>query len=521
MATSPEIIHRTTPARDLSSFVPGGRTNYHSAARLGEPFSTGGCDLLSATCNLRSVGKLWMPVYKPEPPGNVTVTATAAFIRRGSARFAHYPKAGVGCPGKLLNQQSKNDLAFVAEYRGGRCRPFIQTPDSRRARICGWLVAHRLVRYESICFTLSYRGNYPLTVGTCPQVYWERFQEDNLVQLLIREETRKGVAFLSVDGEYAPTPIGTCFFVDIPWGPRGNLTYAVTARHVVEGEPKVYIEATTRTGEYRRIVTTAPNWMRSDKTDVACCRIGPPDSSSVRTINIVRFLRPEECFNDGQPRLTCGMDVFMVGLFVKSPYRKPEGIHVEPIVRFGKIALPFTEAAVYFDARDVGQPEKAKQVNALLVESISFGGESGSPVFTFGEYTEDAMPGSVAEEFFGSRPYLPRPVRLDDGQVRTPLIGLLSAHWKMPSKVKSPARGKNVGAVELNSGIAVVIPSDDIKEFLMDDPKVNKERERIPQRPLNEPASPLSVDRSVEESFTQADFEKALRKASRKIAPKG
>jgi hypothetical protein len=85
--------------------------------------------------------------------------------------------------------------------------------------------------------------------------------------------------------------------------------------------------------------------------------------------------------------------------------------------------------------------------------------------------------------------------------------------------VKSPSRGKNVGAVELNSGIAVVIPSDDIKEFLMDDPKINKERERIPQRPLDEPTSPLSTGRSVEESFTQADFEKALRKVSKKTTP--
>lgn len=139
MATSPEIIHGTTPARDLFSFVPGDRTNCQSAVCFVRPFSTGGCALLSATWSLRSVGKLWMAVHKPERPANVIATVTGAFFRRALGRFTHYPKTGARPPGKLLNQRSKNDLAFLAEYRGGPGPSFIQTPDSRRART--WMVS--------------------------------------------------------------------------------------------------------------------------------------------------------------------------------------------------------------------------------------------------------------------------------------------------------------------------------------------------------------------------------------------
>ncbi len=341
------------------------------------------------------------------------------------------------------------------------------------------------------------------------------------MQLLIRDSSRKGVAFISVDGD--KNPIGTCFFVDVPWGERDDLAYAVTARHVIEGSSRIYIDALDKQGKPCSITTKNTEWILSDKTDLACCRIDF-EQCKIYTIHIVRFLSPQECFPKDQPRLQCGMDVYMVGLFVKSASRiTPTGQHeVTPIVRFGKIAIEETTAAVYLDPRDVGQREKATSIPAILIESISFEGESGSPVFVYHEHTKDITPGSAEDEFYKQRPWLARRVRLTDGEVATPLIGMISSHWKVESKVESRQRRRTVGDVGLNSGIAVVVPSDDIQEFLMNDAKVNKEREQIPKRRLNEPASPLSAmtAKPEEPPFTKADFEAALKKVSRKIEPK-
>jgi hypothetical protein len=338
------------------------------------------------------------------------------------------------------------------------------------------------------------------------------------VQLLIRDSSRKGVAFISVDGD--KNPIGTCFFVDVPWGERDDLTYAVTARHVIEGSSRIYIDALDEHGKPCAISTKNTEWIRSDKTDLACCRIYF-EKCRVYTIHLVRFLSPQECFPADQPRLQCGMDVYMVGLFVKSASRTTTtGQHeLTPIVRFGKIALEETKAAVYLDPADTDDPEKATSIQAILIESISFEGESGSPVFVYHEHTKDVTPGSTEDEFYKQRPWLARRIRLTDGEVATPLIGMISSHWKIESKVKSKRR-KTVGDVGLNSGIAVVVPSDDIMEFLMKDSNVEKERQSVPKRRFNYPASPLSArtPEPEEQAFTRSDFEAALKKVSRKIS---
>jgi hypothetical protein len=308
------------------------------------------------------------------------------------------------------------------------------------------------------------------------------------------------------------------------WGDGlGTITYAVTARHVIDGESKVYIDALDKHGKSCRISTKGNDWIYSEKTDLACHRISF-GKYEVATIHIVRFLMPQECFREGEPRLQCGMDVYMVGLFVKSAFRKaPTGeIQVAPIVRFGKIALEETEATVYFSAADVGKPERAKLIRAMLIESISFEGESGSPVFSYLEHVKDVVPGSEEDLFYKEHHWLPRPVRLTDGQVHTPLVGMISSHWKVESRIRSRTRHNVVGDVGLNSGIAVVIPSEDIQEFLMHDPKVEKEREKVPKKPLNEPASPLSSrprKPTMDQNFTKEDFEGALKKVSRKIEP--
>jgi hypothetical protein len=326
------------------------------------------------------------------------------------------------------------------------------------------------------------------------------------VQLLIRDSSRKGVAFVSVD-EKDRDPVGTCFFVDVPWGERDDLTYAVTARHVVDGCSMVYLDAIDKDGKGRRIRTNGSDWILSNKTDLACYRI-ELKKYKLKTVHIVRFLREQEYFPEGEQRLQCGMDVYMVGLFVKSAFRQAaSGLETSPIVRFGKISLEETEASVYLRLADVGKPDKAKSIHAMLVECTSFEGESGSPVFSYLQYTKDLTDATITDDFYKNHPHLPRPVSLTDGDIYTPLIGMVSSHWKIESKVKSTGRRKTIGDVGLNSGIAVVVPSDDIKDFLMNDSKVEKDRKKLPKRSLNEPASPLSPrDEPEQPSFNEGRF---------------
>jgi hypothetical protein len=208
---------------------------------------------------------------------------------------------------------------------------------------------------------------------------------------------------------------------------------------------------------------------------------------------------------------------------VKSAFRTSASgnLHVEPIVRFGKIALEETQADVCIDPSNSENENKWKSVRAMLIESISFEGESGSPVFSYLEHIKEVIPGSEEDVFYKKRQWLPRPVRLNDGDVPTPLVGMISSHWKVESKVRKDARTNPLGEVGLNSGIAVVIPSDDIKEFLMHDEEVMKDREKVPKVPVNQRTSPLSVKvQDEEQGITKDEFFVALKKASRKIEPK-
>lgn len=75
-----------------------------------------------------------------------------------------------------------------------------------------------------------------------------------------------------------------------------------------------------------------------------------------------------------------GSDVFFTGLF--SPYPGYEKNY--PVVRFGRVAL-ITDEKI--------EVEKGHTMNLYLVESASFGGNSGSPVFF--QLGSDRNPGSI------------------------------------------------------------------------------------------------------------------------------
>jgi hypothetical protein len=54
-----------------------------------------------------------------------------------------------------------------------------------------------------------------------------------------------------------------------------------------------------------------------------------------------------------------------------------------------------------------------------------------------------------------------------DELIRTPLIGMISAHWKYSTSPKNDLQNDLDGKVEIGSGIAVLIPAKNILDFIM------------------------------------------------------
>jgi len=104
-------------------------------------------------------------------------------------------------------------------------------------------------------------------------------------------------------------------------------------------------------------------------------------------------------------------------------------------------------------------------VDAYLVETRSWGGESGSPAFFYGE------PGRIPP------------------QCPTTLLGVLHGHFDIKKAVKASGGGETTGGgsftyetttqiVELNSGIAVVLPAQDLHDLLQRRTSWPNERKR-------------------------------------------
>ncbi len=336
----------------------------------------------------------------------------------------------------------------------------------------------------------------------------------DIVSLLIGEEKRRGVAFVSVDTEDGLQPVGTAFFLKVPTGGNKWAIYTTTARHCIEGYKEITVEFTDTDGVHRKISTKDKQWFRSETTDVACCRVTWGDPM-VRSFDIERDL---VTVHETQ-QWSCGHDVYIVGLFVKHPYFTVGPLNevwkTEPIIRFGRIALPITQMSVCLIPGTKGECKKHVATRARLIESISFEGESGAPVFVYEAHSQDE------KRLYPSGynlPSAPRRSVVRDTEIPNRLLGMISSHWKIESEIRSPARHKNVGSVRLNSGIAVVIPAEDIWGFLMNDEKIQADRDKLSTSP-NIPPTPLSVDlrENREPPFTKDDFEAALKKVSRKL----
>lgn len=288
---------------------------------------------------------------------------------------------------------------------------------------------------------------------------------------------------------------GTVFFVSVALGNTGtSVGYAVTCRHVIEqarslGQCLTFIRMNSKNSPVAPDCESPLNdWICSESADVAIARFAPtPEMDSW-------WYRMSDVYH-GQVRT--GRDVFLVGMF--SALSDLES--VQPLIRSGKISHPGLNLS--FTVKDSTPSTGKILINAdgFLVEMLAWAGESGSPVLVYEEQH------TVGESYL-----LGQSVIYNHAQPQ--LVGILHGHWSLPENGNA------------NSGIAMVVPIVELEKLLMD-PRVSTERDeatkKIEERrrtpPPPQPDS-LGPPDTVQTTFTKEDFEAALRKASRKIAPK-
>jgi hypothetical protein len=295
-------------------------------------------------------------------------------------------------------------------------------------------------------------------------------------------------------------PYATGFFVAVPCESpelqNKEMYYFVTAKHVADDlkDRDIYFSVNKKGGGITRAVhRIAPVWFlhpSDENTDVAVIQVGLKVAEvDISPIQIDSFALPDRL---QEMNIGIGDEVHSIGLFSASPGQDSN----TPIVRFGNISMMPNEPI----QTDLGFTEM------YLVEARSIGGMSGSPVFV--------------------RPTLGQKISRGDGShafVFSPgtgehLLGMAQGHWDIreeeinkPSFTHDRKRG-------VNYGVALVVPALKIYETIYQPGLVNmrKDQERqIIRKQKSVPGSdsPKEQDRKT---FTQADFEDALKRVSRK-----
>ena len=355
-------------------------------------------------------------------------------------------------------------------------------------------------------------GNYPLTVGTKnPYVDYRlggipRYSLDPRrdVDMRVPEEVLKNVVFIGAQDGAVTKYIGTGFFVlfrESEAGLRFQFTYLVTAGHVaddVDGIPFT-IRINKRGGGLAVVDVNESGdfkWYRHPKgevVDIAVCPWNIPSREfDAKTLDTIYLLTPELAKETG---IGVGDEVLMVGLFSKITTEEGN----IPIVRIGNLAMIPSGSVVPTDRGDM---------EAYLIEAKSFGGLSGSPVYI-------RQTAEIAAGVFKWGTNVPAIIQGYTNVFH--LLGVAHGHWNVdPAKINQP----DLEHVKegINAGLAIVAPAHHILDILLHDEELKQMREKAKESELSKRKG--STMDSASHQFSKNDFDRALKKASRKIEPK-
>ena len=320
----------------------------------------------------------------------------------------------------------------------------------------------------------------------------------------VPDQVLKCVAFIGevthrdAQGEVFGDLLATGFFVSVRSSHFPELwhVYFVTAKHVADDlkDRELYILVNSKSGPPIRLTNFRPYWFfhpTDDKADVALLEVAEQVNTDHMAVLMKDFVTQDDVVS--REWVDVGDEVFVTGLFTLAPGQQRN----MPIVRTGNVAMIPTEKI----QTELGFSD------VYLVEGRSIGGLSGSPVFVRRTETFNIqLPDERITEVNCPGPFK--------------LFGLMQGHWLIdPSEANKPSiRHIQKG---VNAGIAIVTPAVKILEIL-NQPAMMKIRELadedLGRKRGNVPGLDSAKTSADEQPFTQADFEDALKKASRKLS---
>jgi hypothetical protein len=228
--------------------------------------------------------------------------------------------------------------------------------------------------------------------------------------------------------------------------PDGKFHYIVTNRHVIASAD--VIRFNTKAGGTHVERFPRERWWKSKTDDLAICLLAPQGELwAQKTIPFSQILSEDKA---AAIRLGIGDAVFMIGRFINHEGRQQNA----PLVRFGGIAQMPSDPLRYPEGLD-GKPHEQL---SIIADIRSIGGYSGSPVF-------------LNEPEFILRP------KNGEATDKHYLIGIDWGHIPMWSPVCG-LNQKPLGQtqVNVNSGMAGVVPSWRLIDLLMSDEPANERK---------------------------------------------
>jgi hypothetical protein len=251
-----------------------------------------------------------------------------------------------------------------------------------------------------------------------------------------------------------PIPWGTGFFVGIKLGDGTRMSgYLVTAKHVLKDEQgrdfkRVYVRMNSKAGDptFAALDLSANGisnvYTHNDPTvDLAVVPVAPDEKNIDFKMIFDDLVTTKESFKELQ--IGEGSDVFFVGLFA-SFYGQHKNF---PIARFGRVAMISDEKIPWKD----GPNSPVQEADLYLLETQSYGGNSGSPVFFY--LGPDRVPGKL---FMGAE------IRLA-GVMRGTFLNGSPIQFQQSPTASIPYSTQNIG-------IAAVTPAYLLREILYSEP---------------------------------------------------
>lgn len=256
----------------------------------------------------------------------------------------------------------------------------------------------------------------------------------------IPSNVRDCVTFIFVKDEKGKAKeAGTGFFVGVKLeeNPERMAVYLVTAKHMLMSkEPcryynSIVLRMNKKAGgvSLEEVSVTDKIYEHEDPTvDIAVIRMLPSEKVFDYKVIPDEMLTTKEMFK--KDNIRAGHEIFFTGLFTS--FMGAERNH--PIVRFGHVAL-ITDEKISWENDCTGKKEK---LDLYLIESLSFGGNSGSPVFFYAP--KFALAGIMKGNY--SQPLRIAKKTVDTSEKRTEYVPLQ------------------------NAGIAAVVPAYRLHEIL-------------------------------------------------------